>query len=816
MGRLLGVAILVLSFALVGASVAAAAPESGPPSSPAAPESAAPTASAPPSPAALAAEMPTPSCAEGPEREGEVMVGTPCADHIVVPPTVTYVDGGAGDDVIEGSQTTAASGAAATAASGSCEVECHLEVGSQTFEGGAGDDIVYGDRGNDILRGNAGDDRLYGGIGDDRLEGGPGNDWLSGGFGSDTIDGQEGNDFVRGDGTIDHIFDTGGGYDTLSFATGVTPGFGPEKAPSVPGFPTTKEGERGVFLNLGAGGQDAENGVAASGGGVDEIQPGVFERIIGSPFSDYIVGTPAEEEIIGGGGADVILGGGGKDILRGGADGDFLEVADNSGSTIEGGTGIDGCRGETVEISCDSTAEEVHPRKTSLVSVGETEADPGSTDVYLVGSSGADVVTATYSGSAVGFALAAGTSFDTEATDAGGCTIEPATNPPTATCPLAAPAAPNVPALDALVLAGMGGPDVITATNFPPGATVIGLGGAGADTITTGPSEDVLVDGPPPLANGTPSDASADTLHAGPGDDALLHSGGPDYLDGGEGSDLFLSVSICDGETLDGGSPLANDRDNASWAKLAGRGVDARLDLGEVGEVGAGEAPACPAGREFDRLTGIEDLEGSDGSDVLYGDEGDNQLLGHRGEDTYRALGGDDTIFANAGTRDRVIDCGEGSADTAVIDLAAVGDPAPIGCERIREGSANEFETEIEQPVPAPVTPAPAPPPPPTPTPTPTKMPDRTPPRTKLLRQPAKLIRVAPHRAAAVVFRFAANERSRFECKLDGKPYRRCHSPLRARLRPGRHTFRVFAIDAAGNRDKTPAIARVRVVVARR
>jgi hypothetical protein len=357
----------------------------------------------------------------------------------------------------------------------------------------------------------------------------------------------------------------------------------------------------------------------------------------------------------------------------------------------------------------------------------------------------------------------------------------------------------------------MGGNDTIVATGFPPGVTVIGLGGAGADTVATGASEDVLVDG-------SPGDTSLDPLHAGPGDDALLHNGGPDHLDGVEGSDLFLSVSTCDGETIDGGAPLADDRDNASWAKYGPAGVDARIDLGLVGEVGnlaAGEAPVCPPGTEFDHLTGIEDLEGSDGSDVLYGDEGVNQLLGHRGEDTYRALGGNDTIFANSGTRDRVIDCGEGTGDRAVVDLAAVGDPAPIGCENGREGTANEFETEISQPVPAPVTvPPPATTPPPVAKPKPE--PDRTPPVTKLLRRPAPLLRVRPHRTAKVIFRFAANERSRFECKLDGKPYRRCHSPVRAKLRPGRHAFRVFAIDAAGNRDKTPALVKLRVIVAKR
>jgi Ca2+-binding RTX toxin-like protein len=762
----------------------------------------------PADPAQVAAAIPTPSCAEGPTQAGDVIVGTDCADRIVVPPGVSYVDGGPGNDTIVGSLTTAASPS-------SCQegVECHLEVGSQTFEGGAGDDIVYGDRGNDILRGNAGDDRLYGGIGDDRLEGGPGNDWLSGGFGADTIDGGEGNDYVRGDGTIDHIFDTGGGYDTLSFASGVTPGFGTGISTGVNEFPPGKEGERGVYLNLATGGENANDGIASSGGGVDEVQPGVFERIIGTPFSDYIVGSGASEEIIGGGGADVIKGGGGADVLRGGADGDYLEAG--PGSTMYGESGsepakdkVDYCTGGGQAVGCGSKTAQVVPRPTGTVSVGEVAAGSGAADVYLVGSNGADVVDATDTGTAVEFTLAGGAPFNLTEADAGGCQAT-ATH---AICPLAAPATPNVPALDAVVIAGMGGADAIAATGFPEGVSVIGLGGAGADTVETGPSEDVLVDDPP-------ENASVDHLVAGAGDDALLHNGGADTLDGGEGSDLFLSVSICDGETIDGGAALADDRDNASWARLGSIGVDARLDLGEVGEVGAAEAPVCSGGRPLDHLEGIEDLEGSEGSDVLYGDEGVNQLLGHRGEDTYRALGGDDSIFANSGTRDRVIDCGEGN-DSAVIDLAAVGDPAPIGCESVREGGVNEFQTEIELPLPAPPTPAPPATPSPMTTPPPvvkpTPKPDRAPPRTRLLRRPAKVLRVAPGHRAAVVLRFAASERSTFECKVDGHPYRRCRSPLRVRVAPGAHTLRVFAVDAAGNRDRTPALVRLRVRVVTR
>jgi Ca2+-binding RTX toxin-like protein len=785
MGRFLGGVLAVLALALVWV----------------------PGAAAEGTLAEQAAAIPTPSCAEGPTREGDLIVGTECADRIVVPPTVAYVDGGPGNDTIVGSLTTAASG--------SCETGCHLEVGSQTFEGGEGNDIVYGDRGNDILRGNLGNDRLYGGIGDDRLEGGPGNDWLSGGFGADTIDGGEGNDYVRGDATIDHIFDTGGGYDTLSFATGVTPGFtGASPAEVSGGFPGVG-GERGIRLEIGEPapgetGIHALDGEPSDAGGNDEVERGVFERIIGTPFSDYIVGTGASEEILGGGGADVIEGGGGADTLRGGADGDFLEVKANSQSTTDGGPGVDGCVGETTQIECEGTTKAVHPRATNVVSVGKTAAGSvaagsGSVDIYLVGSTNGDGITATYGAGAVAFSLAGtGVSFDTSATDAGGCTLGSQTPPTTATCPLFAPTLP-APPLDAIVLAGMGGADSITANGFPDGTSVIELGGEGGDTLNGGPSEDVLADG-----DGT----GVDTLHAGAGDDALLHNGGADLLDGGEGSDLFLSVSVCDGETIEGGTSVGSDRDNASWARLgsvAGSGVAADLLTGEAGRAGSAETPACTSAG-VDHLTGIEDLEGSEGNDVLIGNEGVNQLLGHKGSDVYRALGGNDTIFANSGTVDRVIDCGEGE-DSATIDLASVGDPAPIGCEHVREGAAEEFRTEIEEPVPTTTVPPvittpPMPPPKP--------KPDRTPPRTKVLRRPPAVVRVARRHRATVFFRFAANEKARFECKLDAKPYRRCHSPLRTHLAIGRHTLHVFAIDAGGNRDKTPALFRVRVVARHR
>lgn len=716
-----------------------------------------------------------PTCAEGPVREGDTIRGTPCADTIVVPPTVTYVNGGAGNDTIIGARSSVVTG--------DCEAGCHLLVGSQTFEGGPGNDVVYGDRGNDVLRGNAGNDRLYGGIGDDLLEGGPGNDVLSGGFGADTIDGGEGSDYVRGDPTVDHIYDSGGNQagevDTLSFATGATPGFTAKEDPTgAEGFPGPEPGEeRGIWLKLNQGGYNAIDGEPSLGGGNDEVQPGVFERIIGTPFSDYIVGSTGAEEIWGGGGADVIKGGGGADVIHGGADGDFLEAGPEA--TIYGEAGEDNCRGGAEKESCEGEAKAVTVRDRSKVSVGETSTPGGLTQVYVVGSTGADEATVTYGGSgSVEVALDSG-SFDEAEADKGGCTVS---TPTAATCPVSG-------LLDAVVMAGMAGDDKLVA-NVPDGVGVFELGGEGEDHLVGSSSEDVLVDGP---------GSSRDVLEAGPGDDALTHNGGPDLLDGGEGSDLFLSVSICDGETIDGGAETPSaptpDRDNASWARLPSVGVDARLDQGRAGQVGPGGEPQCPGGT-LDTLSGIEDLEGSSQSDFLVGDAGNNQLLGHAGHDSYYGLAGQDSILANSGSADLVIDCGP-DYDSAIVDYPSVAvDPTPIECERVREGAAGEYrEVEFQPP------PEPEPPPPP----------DTTPPRTRLTYHPPHVV-FSVRRHRRVAFRFAANEPgSSFLCKIDRKPYRPCRSPRVFGVFVGPHAVRVRAVDAAGNADPTPALFRFRV-----
>jgi hypothetical protein len=56
-------------------------------------------------------------------------------------------------------------------------------------------------------------------------------------------------------------------------------------------------------------------------------------------------------------------------------------------------------------------------------------------------------------------------------------------------------------------------------------------------------------------------------------------------------------------------------------------------------------------------------------------------------------------------------------------------------------------------------------------------------------------------------FKFTSTELySKFKCKLDRKPFHKCKSPKTYHgLHPGKHTFKVKAIDSSGNVDPTPA-----------
>ena len=85
---------------------------------------------------------------------------------------------------------------------------------------------------------------------------------------------------------------------------------------------------------------------------------------------------------------------------------------------------------------------------------------------------------------------------------------------------------------------------------------------------------------------------------------------------------------------------------------------------------------------------------------------------------------------------------------------------------------------------------------------------DTTPPQTRITKGPGRGLA----RGKAKISFTSSEFGSTFTCKLDRGAPARCRSPKHYKgLRPGRHVFRVWATDRAGNKDPTPATRRFKV-----
>ena len=120
--------------------------------------------------------------------------GNDIIEIIVDGPSITYVDAGAGDDVVQGSE------------------EADIIVG------GAGDDDLSGLGGNDWIHGGSGADNIDGGSGQDTIVGAEDADIITGGSGQDIVYGNDGDDIIYADGGADFIYG-GAGNDTIISTT---------------------------------------------------------------------------------------------------------------------------------------------------------------------------------------------------------------------------------------------------------------------------------------------------------------------------------------------------------------------------------------------------------------------------------------------------------------------------------------------------------------------------------------------------------------------------------------------------------------------
>ncbi len=141
-------------------------------------------------------------------------------------------------------------------------------------------------------------------------------------------------------------------------------------------------------------------------------------------------------------------------------------------------------------------------------------------------------------------------------------------------------------------------------------------------------------------AYGTTIDGE-DLLSGRAGNDVIRGWGGDDALDGGSGSD-----------SLDGGS--SNDilaGGEGSDKLIGGTGID-RADYlnskeGVIVDLSSGKGSGGDA--EGDYLSGIENISGSNASDVLTGDDGVNRLVGRQGNDELHGGGGNDVLLGGSG-----------------------------------------------------------------------------------------------------------------------------------------------------------------------
>ena len=186
------------------------------------------------------------------------------------------------------------------------------------------------------------------------------------------------------------------------------------------------------------------------------------------------------------------------------------------------------------------------------------------------------------------------------------------------------------------------------------------------------------------VANVLAGGAGNDTLTGNGGNDTLIGGNGDDTLDGGASNDT-ADYSYAERGVivyLQDGSGTETDADGNSYTDtlinieniigtdesdiLIGNGAANTLTGGEGVDYlqGGGNADSITGGADNDRLFGDEGndvLEGGEGNDFLYGGADHDTLFGNEGNDTLFGNEGNDTLFGGEG--DDLLE-GEGGNDT--------------------------------------------------------------------------------------------------------------------------------------------------------
>jgi len=231
---------------------------------------------------------------------GDVIYGYDGDDHIEGKNGSDLIYGGLGDDYIYG----------------------EIQDGGSTNPGGQinvdRNDTIYGEEGDDFISGQDADDILIGGMGNDTLFGAPGIDQLAGGSGDDWLGGGPDNDTYIYDGAL-----TGDGPESTALGDRITEsGTSAIDADDAIDFSYIfANGQQiGVTLHL----VETDDSVSDGFDQIQQISPylwlriddigGAFlenpgiERVLGTPFDDFITGQDGANELFGGDGDDHLCG----------------------------------------------------------------------------------------------------------------------------------------------------------------------------------------------------------------------------------------------------------------------------------------------------------------------------------------------------------------------------------------------------------------------------------------------------------------------------------------------------------------------------
>jgi Ca2+-binding RTX toxin-like protein len=555
-----------------------------------------------------------------------------------------------------------------------------------------------------IVHGSNFDDKIVGDFFSNTLSGLSGNDLIDGGNGDDTLCGDDGND-VFNDWRGHNILDGGNGDDTISYANFFA---------GLLDSPT-------ITINLATGQGIIESDSAfflMSGGTPQRVNYSTnylssIENIIGSNIGDSIIGDNNANVISGLAGNDYIVGGLGDDLIDGGHGSDVVSyeyltnqqkisasllkesviVVDEGGNQLTvdvlvnienliGGRGDDSLTGDNGNNSLNGSngSDNLYGKGGDDILIGGTGSN------HLDGGDGndtADYQTCSLSINAnltemfikfgdhtdtvISIENINGSSFDDILIGTDGANLIAGGNGD-----------------DRLI--GKSGNDVLIDGS---GSNEFN-GGDGHDTVSFAPSETgVRIS----MVQNTASSIVIDGLHP----HYISHLFSIEDLIGSSFDDEFEGDDS--NNNMDGGA--GNDTIIYSYL-ISGRAVEANLENGQVSVFDEAERKSSftyPV-YEVDTLISIENVFGSNGSDILIGNAEDNILDGRYGADVLRGGGGNDKIYAKLG-EDILIDGGDGS-DTLILPNEPInskltkifrldGTSGFINFENLASGSGNDM-----------------------------------------------------------------------------------------------------------------------------